>query len=179
MPCDGGPPTGTRGSRNVSWTSGTPGAGWTGKLAAMHQGFVHVQSLPAQPDFVLFCDADIAFAPPVLSRLVAGATVRGTVLSSHEVSLGYKEVTDPSVYVRFRAVDDAGASFLAWTTTPWTLLSNVGVAVNPEVTYAVVDGFVVAEALVACRTLTPESPRFVRPCCAGRPAQAPPIWQAT
>jgi hopene-associated glycosyltransferase HpnB len=64
-----------------------PGAGWTGKLAAMHQGFVHVQSLPAQPDFVLFCDADIAFAPPVLSRLVAGATVRGTVLSSLMVKL--------------------------------------------------------------------------------------------
>ena len=64
-----------------------PGAGWTGKLAAMHQGFVHVQSLPAQPDFVLFCDADIAFAPPVLSRLVAGATARGTVLSSLMVKL--------------------------------------------------------------------------------------------
>ena len=64
-----------------------PGAGWTGKLAAMHQGFVHVQSLPAQPDFVLFCDADIAFAPPVLSRLVAGAIARGTVLSSLMVKL--------------------------------------------------------------------------------------------
>lgn len=64
-----------------------PGAGWTGKLAAMHQGFVHVQSLPAQPDFVLFCDADIAFAPPVLSRLVAGASARGTVLSSLMVKL--------------------------------------------------------------------------------------------
>jgi hopene-associated glycosyltransferase HpnB len=64
-----------------------PGAGWTGKLAAMHQGFVHVQALPRQPDFVLFCDADIAFAPPVLSRLVAGATARGTVLSSLMVKL--------------------------------------------------------------------------------------------
>ncbi len=64
-----------------------PGAGWTGKLAAMHQGFLHVQTLPAQPNFVLFCDADIAFAPPVLSRLVAGATARGTVLSSLMVKL--------------------------------------------------------------------------------------------
>ena len=64
-----------------------PDAGWTGKLAAMHHGFVHVQALPEQPDFVLFCDADIAFEPPVLSRLVAGATARGTVLSSLMVKL--------------------------------------------------------------------------------------------
>ncbi len=64
-----------------------PGAGWTGKLAAMQQGFVHVQGRSAPPDFVLFCDADIAFAPQVLSRLVAGATARGTVLSSLMVKL--------------------------------------------------------------------------------------------
>jgi len=67
--------------------SAGPGAGWTGKLAAMHQGFVHVQAKLVQPDFVLFCDADIAFAPPVLSRLVAGAAARGTVLSSLMVKL--------------------------------------------------------------------------------------------
>jgi len=62
----------------------------------------------------------------------------GTVLSSHEVSLGYKEVTDPSVYVRFRAVDDPGLSFLAWTTTPWTLISNVALVVGPELDYVTV-----------------------------------------
>ncbi len=59
----------------------------------------------------------------------------GTVLSSHEVSLGYKEVTDPSVYVRFRLLDEPDTSFLAWTTTPWTLLSNVGLAVGPGIDY--------------------------------------------
>jgi isoleucyl-tRNA synthetase len=59
----------------------------------------------------------------------------GTVLSSHEVSLGYKGVTDPSAYVRFRLVDDPATSLLAWTTTPWTLLSNVALAVGPEITY--------------------------------------------
>ena len=60
----------------------------------------------------------------------------GTVLSSHEVSLGYKEVTDPSVYVRFKLVDEPGCSLLAWTTTPWTLISNVALAVGPDIRYA-------------------------------------------
>lgn len=67
--------------------SGGPSDGWTGKIAAMHRGFTYVRGLEKQPDFVLFCDADIAFAPPVLSRLVAGATARGTVLSSLMVKL--------------------------------------------------------------------------------------------
>jgi len=59
----------------------------------------------------------------------------GTVLSSHEVSLGYKEITDPSVYVRFRVRDENATSFLAWTTTPWTLISNVALAVGPDIDY--------------------------------------------
>jgi hopene-associated glycosyltransferase HpnB len=67
--------------------SGGPADGWTGKIAAMHRGFTYVRSLPEQPDFVLFCDADIAFEPHVLSRLVAGATARGSVLSSLMVKL--------------------------------------------------------------------------------------------
>ncbi len=63
----------------------------------------------------------------------------GTVLSSHEVSLGYREVSDPSVYVRFRASDDPGLSFLAWTTTPWTLISNVALVVGEDIEYVTVD----------------------------------------
>ncbi|MBI2799564.1 MAG: isoleucine--tRNA ligase [Gammaproteobacteria bacterium] len=59
----------------------------------------------------------------------------GTVLSSHEVSLGYKEITDPSAYVRFKLSADANISLLAWTTTPWTLISNVALAVGPAVAY--------------------------------------------
>ena len=59
----------------------------------------------------------------------------GTSYSSHEVALGYKEVEEPSVYVKFKLVDD-DASILAWTTTPWTLPGNVGLAVGPDVTYA-------------------------------------------
>ena len=58
-----------------------------------------------------------------------------TVLSSHEVSLGYKEVDDPSVYVRFPLRDDETVAFLAWTTTPWTLVSNAGLAVGHDIEY--------------------------------------------
>jgi len=58
-----------------------------------------------------------------------------TVLSSHEVSLGYKEVQDPSVYIRFRSKDAPDTFFLAWTTTPWTLISNAALAVGPEIEY--------------------------------------------
>ncbi|QGM97964.1 glycosyltransferase [Methylocystis parvus] len=64
-----------------------PTDGWTGKIAAMHRGFTYVRGLEKQPDFVLFCDADIAFAPPTLARLVAGATARGAALSSLMVKL--------------------------------------------------------------------------------------------
>jgi isoleucyl-tRNA synthetase len=67
----------------------------------------------------------------------------GTALSSHEVALGYRDVTDPSVHVRFPLIGDddqrTGESLLVWTTTPWTLPGNYAVAVNPDVTYARVE----------------------------------------
>lgn len=59
----------------------------------------------------------------------------GTVLSSHEVSLGYQEVDDPSVTVRFPLADEEGVFFLAWTTTPWTLPSNLLLAVGASLDY--------------------------------------------
>ena len=59
----------------------------------------------------------------------------GTVLSSHEVSLGYREVQDVSVTVRFPVVGEPGTSLLAWTTTPWTLPSNAALAVGPKTPY--------------------------------------------
>ena len=59
----------------------------------------------------------------------------GTVLSSHEVSLGYREIQDVSVTVRFPVVGEPGTSLLAWTTTPWTLPSNAALAVAPKTTY--------------------------------------------
>jgi isoleucyl-tRNA synthetase len=76
----------------------------------------------------------------------------GTALSSHEVALGYKDVEDPSIYVRFPLADAEGESLLVWTTTPWTLPGNVAVAVAPGVTYvkAKVEGetLILAEPLV-------------------------------
>jgi len=81
----------------------------------------------------------------------------GTALSSHEVAQGYKDVDDPSVYVRLQvtegnAVIEPGDELLVWTTTPWTLVSNAAVAVDPDLTYVRVrsgdEVLVVAEAAV-------------------------------
>jgi isoleucyl-tRNA synthetase len=75
----------------------------------------------------------------------------GTALSSHEVALGYKDVEDPSIYVKFPLRDGSG-SLLVWTTTPWTLPGNVAVAAAPDVTYVRVDlegeTLILAEPLV-------------------------------
>ncbi len=57
-----------------------------------------------------------------------------TVLSSHELALGYRETKDPSVYVYFK-IKNSDTSFLVWTTTPWTLISNVALAVGADVDY--------------------------------------------
>ncbi len=66
----------------------------------------------------------------------------GTALSSHEVALGYKDVVDPSVYVRLPIIEpqgsspvEAGDNLLVWTTTPWTLISHAAVAAGAEITY--------------------------------------------
>ena len=76
----------------------------------------------------------------------------GTPLSSHEVAQGYKDVKERSAIVRFRLKDEENASLLAWTTTPWTLPSNVALCVNPKETYARVkcgdEVFYLAEALL-------------------------------
>ena len=81
----------------------------------------------------------------------------GTALSSHEVALGYRDVVDPSIYVRFPVREPSeplkpGDSLLIWTTTPWTLASNAAVAVDPGLTYVRAsqsdEVFVLAEALV-------------------------------
>lgn len=76
-----------------------------------------------------------------------------TPLSSHEVSQGYKEVKDPSIYVRMELQDEPGTYFLVWTTTPWTLISNVALAVGSDVDYVLVadddgDKYVIAEARI-------------------------------
>ena len=59
----------------------------------------------------------------------------GTSLSSHEVAQGYKDVKEMSTFVKFKAVGEDNTYFLAWTTTPWTLPSNVALTVNPREDY--------------------------------------------
>lgn len=74
----------------------------------------------------------------------------GTGLASHEVAQGYKEVDANTVIVPFKKIDD-DAYFLVWTTTPWTLISNVALCVNPEENYIKAESmghkFIIAEKL--------------------------------
>ena len=62
----------------------------------------------------------------------------GATLSSHEVAQGYKQVEDPSITVRFPVAGESDTAFLVWTTTPWTLPSNLLLAVGPDIDYAYV-----------------------------------------
>ena len=75
----------------------------------------------------------------------------GATLSSHELAQGYREVEDPSITVRFRLQAEKNTSFLVWTTTPWTLPSNLALAVGNDIDYSYcsVNGetLIVAEAL--------------------------------
>ncbi len=72
-------------------------------------------------------------------RIVPYCPSCGTPLSSHEVAQGYRDVEDPSVYVKFKATDAENTFYLAWTTTPWTLISNVALAVHPDEAYVLVE----------------------------------------
>lgn len=63
----------------------------------------------------------------------------GTPLSDHEVAQGYRETSDPSVFVRMPLVETPGTSLLVWTTTPWTLPANVAVAAGEEVDYVTIE----------------------------------------
>ena len=76
-----------------------------------------------------------------------------TPLSSHEVALGYKDVHDPSIFVKFKLKQHANRYFLVFTTTPWTLFSNVALALKEKADYVIVkDGnieYILAENLVS------------------------------
>jgi isoleucyl-tRNA synthetase len=72
------------------------------------------------------------------SRVMPYSCKCNTVLSNFEAGSNYKEIIDPSIYVTFPMVDDKNTRFLAWTTTPWTLPSNMMIAVNPELDYITV-----------------------------------------
>ena len=68
-------------------------------------------------------------------KVMPFSTKLGTPLSNFEANLNYKEVDDPSVTVQFQLVDHPNTYFLAWTTTPWTLPSNLALMVGPEINY--------------------------------------------
>ena len=77
----------------------------------------------------------------------------GTALSSHEVAQGYKDVEETSIFVKFKAKDQENTYYLVWTTTPWTLPSNIALCMNPTADYTrikVEDGtiYVLADALI-------------------------------
>ena len=59
----------------------------------------------------------------------------GTALSSHEVAQGYKDVEETSIFVKFKAKDQENTYYLVWTTTPWTLPSNIALCMNPTADY--------------------------------------------
>lgn len=75
----------------------------------------------------------------------------GTSLSSHEVAQGYKDVKESSIFVKFAIKGEKDSYLMAWTTTPWTLPSNVALTVNPDETYVKVkcgdESYILAEAL--------------------------------
>jgi len=83
-------------------------------------------------------------------KIVPYCSSCGTPLSSHEVALGYRDVEDPSIFVKFKALDEDGTWYLAWTTTPWTLISNVALVVHPDETYVKVrhleENYILAKA---------------------------------
>ena len=102
-----------------------------------------------------FWDKDLIFQD---YKVVPYSPRSGTPYSSHEVSLGYKDIDDPSIYVRFKLKDRDDTYFLVWTTTPWTLPGNVALAVGENVDYVELEGrqspaaplekLILAEALV-------------------------------
>jgi isoleucyl-tRNA synthetase len=103
-------------------------------------------------------------------KVVPYSPSSGTPLSSHEVSLGYKVVKDPSVFVRFPLKNRPGVSFLAWTTTPWTLPGNAALAVGADIDYVQVEGplegdteqLILAEKRMAQVLKNPDSYRVIK-----------------
>ena len=96
-------------------------------------------------------------------KVVPYCTRCGTGLSSHEVSSGYHEVEDPSLYVLFPIDGEEGVSFLAWTTMPWTLLPHAALVVDPGADYVRVrrDGQELILAAALAERVLGEAPEVV------------------
>ena len=87
-------------------------------------------------------------------KVVPYCTRCGTSISSHEVAQGYAETTDPSIFIKFQVKGNPKQHFLAWTTTPWTLLSNLVLAVNEEESYIEIEHE--GESLIFAKDLLPK-----------------------
>ena len=91
-----------------------------------------------------------------------------TPLSNFEANQGYKEVTDPAITIRFRLKDDPETSILAWTTTPWTLPSNMALATGPDIDYVKVkdgdDKFILAESRLHAYYKADAMPEILERC---------------
>lgn len=72
-------------------------------------------------------------------RVMPYSTALNTPMSNFEANLNYKEISDPSIIVSFELVTDPNTYLLAWTTTPWTLPSNLSLCVHPELDYVTVE----------------------------------------
>ena len=73
----------------------------------------------------------------------------GTALSSHEVAQGYKEVEENSVYLKFKLKNEPNTYILSWTTTPWTLPGNVGLAISENIEYSILNIVDSSERLIS------------------------------
>lgn len=101
-------------------------------------------------------------------RVMPYSTKLGTPLSNFEASENYKEVDDPSLTVTFPLLDEENVSLLAWTTTPWTLISNLAVAAGPDIDYVMVQDphshhrYILAESRLASYFKHPEEEIVIR-----------------
>ncbi|GIX40917.1 MAG: hypothetical protein KatS3mg129_0650 [Leptospiraceae bacterium] len=98
-------------------------------------------------------------------RVVPFDPVMGTTVSDAEVALGYKEVVDPSLTVKFKVLNERfpDTYFLVWTTTPWTLPANVALALNPEEEYVVIElpDYIEKEKYILARSLIEENIKHI------------------
>ncbi|KAH9942336.1 tRNA synthetases class I-domain-containing protein [Epithele typhae] len=99
-------------------------------------------------------------------RVMPYSTGCTTPLSNFEAGLSYKDVSDPAVTISFPLVDDRTTSLLAWTTTPWTLPSNLGLCVHPDFTYVKIhdderdQNFIIHEGLLKTLYKDPKKAKF-------------------
>jgi len=84
-------------------------------------------------------------------KIMPYSTVCGTVLSNFEANLNYKDVNDPSIYVTFPLKGEEHVKMLAWTTTPWTLPSNLALAVNPDFDYVKLEDIARKETFIMAK----------------------------